>query len=89
LTLRPDLNGKTLSDLETDPSFAGDVREFQNQTIRTVAIRSWSDENTLYRIFLRLNTGSVPLPPQELRQALHPGPFVKFVDLESGASLAL
>jgi hypothetical protein len=38
----------------------------------------------LYLIFLRLNTGSVPLSPQELRQALHPGPFLTFVDEQSG-----
>ncbi|MEK7396442.1 MAG: DUF262 domain-containing protein, partial [Candidatus Poribacteria bacterium] len=32
------------------------------------------------RIFIRLNTGSLPLSTQELRQALHPGPFSEFSD---------
>jgi hypothetical protein len=31
-------------------------------------------------VFLRLNTGSVGLSPQELRQALIPGPFTDYVD---------
>jgi hypothetical protein len=31
-------------------------------------------------MFLRLNTTSVPLSPQELRQALFPGPFVDYID---------
>ena len=34
----------------------------------------------LHTVFLRLNTGSVTLSPQELRQALLPGPFSEYVD---------
>jgi hypothetical protein len=84
LEIREDLMGKTLEDLENDPSLVDDVRAFQNQTIRTVVIKNWPNESVLYLIFLRLNTGSVPLSPQELRQALHPGPFLTFVDEQSG-----
>jgi len=40
----------------------------------------------LYEVFLRINTGSVQLSPQELRQALHPGPFSTFVDDASATS---
>ena len=43
-------------------------------------IRNWHDERFLYQVFLRLNTGSVPLSAQELRQALHPGRFSAYVD---------
>lgn len=53
---------------------------FLNQSIRSVIIKNWSSETLLYTIFYRLNTGSLPLSPQELRQALHPGPFINFVD---------
>lgn len=84
LEAREDLNGKTLQDLEHDPSSTGDIAAFQNQTIRTVVIRNWPNEDVLYLIFLRLNTSSVPLAPQELRQALHPGPFLSYVDKRSG-----
>jgi hypothetical protein len=52
-------------------------------------IRNWPDEKFLYQVFLRLNTGSVPLSPQELRQALHPGPFSSFVDSFSGSSIEI
>ncbi len=83
LKQRPDLNGRTLADLRDDPAFVNEVRAFENQTIRTVVIKNWPNENVLYLIFLRLNTGSVALSPQELRQALHPGPFLVFVDDQS------
>jgi hypothetical protein len=84
LEIRKDLEDKTLESLENDPSLVDDLRAFQNQTIRTVVIKNWPNESVLYLIFLRLNTGSVPLSPQELRQALHPGPFLTFVDEQSG-----
>jgi hypothetical protein len=84
LEARSDLNGKSLTDLEKNPALAEDLSAFQNQTIRTVVIKNWPNESVLYLIFLRLNTSSVPLSPQELRQALHPGPFLSFVDERSG-----
>jgi hypothetical protein len=34
----------------------------------------------LHLVFIRLNTGSVQLSPQELRQALFPGPFVDYIE---------
>jgi hypothetical protein len=77
---REDLNGQTLWDLENNPAFASDLTAFENQTIRTVVVKNWPNENFLYTVFLRLNTGSLPLSPQELRRALHPGKFVDFVD---------
>ncbi len=83
LEVRDDLNGSTLQSLESSPAFVEDLAAFQNQTIRTVVIKNWPNETVLYLIFLRLNTSSVPLSPQELRQALHPGPFLSFVDERS------
>lgn len=62
---------------------------FETHTIRTVVIRNWGSSDFLYALFLRLNTGSVPLSPQELRQALVPGPFVRYVDEASGHSQGL
>lgn len=63
--------------------------EFTNKTIRTVVVRNWPNEEFLNMVFLRLNTGSVQLAPQELRQALHPGSFVSFIDNRSAASTAI
>ncbi len=75
LELRSDLNGMRLKDLP-----AADRDALETQTIRTVVVRNWRTDDFLYLVFLRLNTGNVRLNPQELRQALHPGPFVRFVN---------
>ena len=80
LEIRMDLKGKNLHDLKEDANFYNDVAAFENQPIRTVVIKNWPSEEFLYHVFLRLNTGSVQLAPQELRQALHPGDFVSYVD---------
>lgn len=89
LTVRTDLQGLSLSDLRDNLTRSRDLAAFENQSIRTVVIKNWRNENFLYQVFLRLNTGSVPLSPQELRQALHPGGFVEFADAQSGRSPAL
>ena len=86
---RSDLNGYTWASLRDVPEFQGDKAAYDNQTIRTVVVRNWRDESFLYLVFLRLNTGSVPLSPQELRQALHPGPFTDFVESYSSESKAI
>lgn len=80
LEVRKDLNGKKFEDLDTNTLFQNDVNSFYNQTIRTVVIRNWPTPTFLHVVFLRLNTGSVPLSPQELRQALFPGDFINYVD---------
>jgi hypothetical protein len=80
LSIRTDLNGVTYEELSNDLMREQDHNALENSTIRTAVIRNWGDETFLYTVFLRLNTGSVPLSPQELRQALHPGEFVKFID---------
>lgn len=80
LEIRTDLKGKNLHDLKDDATLYNDVAAFENQPIRTVVIKNWPSEEFLYHVFLRLNTGSVQLAPQELRQALHPGAFVSYID---------
>jgi len=77
---REDLNGATYQSLYADQNFRNELNNFENQTVRTVVIRGWPDERYLYSVFLRINTGSVQLSPQELRQALHPGSFSDFID---------
>jgi hypothetical protein len=80
LEVRTDLSRKTFAQLERDPDRRNDLNAFFNNTIRTVVIRNWPDTNFLHVVFLRLNTGSVKLSPQELRQAMVPGPFSDFID---------
>lgn len=89
LDIRTDLNGKCLESLRKDLILLDDLSAFENQPIRTVVIKNWPNEDFLFHVFLRLNTGSVPLSPQELRQALHPGKFVSFLDKFSSESNAL
>lgn len=62
---------------------------FINQSIRSVIIKNWPSESFLYTIFFRLNSGSLGLSPQELRQALMPGEFMKFVDKFSQENISL
>lgn len=86
LLVRPDLNRYDLKKLEVDPEKIDDLNAVLNQTIRTVVVRRWPNEEFLNMVFLRLNTGSVQLSPHELRQALHPGPFMSFIDDASADS---
>jgi hypothetical protein len=78
LALRADLNGLAMVDATDNADFEDDLRFFENQTIRTVVLRNWPSEDYLFLVFLRLNSGSLPLSPQELRQVVSPGPFTDF-----------
>lgn len=89
LTVRRELNGRTFEDLGRDSRLRPHLTAFENQAIRTVVVRNWQSEKLLYIIFHRLNTNSLPLSPQELRQALHPGGFLRFVVDQSEVSVGL
>jgi hypothetical protein len=77
LDVRQDLERQDFHDLEAN---SRDITAFLNQTVRAAVIRNWPSVDFLHLVFVRLNTGSVPLSPQELRQAMFPGPFVTFAD---------
>lgn len=82
LEVLTDLNSSDRAKLEVAwPDMAA---RLENATIRTVVLSDWNSERMLLSLFLRLNTGSVPLSPQELRQALIPGAFVEWLDDISG-----
>jgi Protein of unknown function DUF262 len=89
LEFRPELNGFNYDDLRSNPSYSDFLNAFDNQTIRTTLIRNWQTESFLHKIFLRLNVENTPLSTQELRQALHPGGFVDFLDDRSMTSESL
>lgn len=80
LQFRPELEGATLEDLEADEDRKSTVDAFLNAPIRCVIIRAWPSEEFLWLVFLRLNSGSLPLSSQELRQAMHPGAFLTYAD---------
>lgn len=89
LEILTDLNGKTYDDIAADPSLKKWRTSFDNHSIRCSIIRAWPNENYLYEVFIRLNTGSSKLSPQELRQALRPGKFTDFITNASGNSKVL
>lgn len=89
LKVLDDLNGKSYKEISEQIDFSKYNNAFDNQSIRTVIIRNWPSQTFLYTVFLRLNTGSLPLSPQELRQALNPGYFTSFADSFSMESLQI
>lgn len=89
LNVRHDLRLMNLDKMESDSALDDDLNAFLNETIRTVVVRRWPNEEFLNMVFLRLNTGSVKLSPQELRQALHPGPFTDYLDDTASSSVWL
>lgn len=88
LVARTDLIRRTYETLK-DPARENDLNAFHNYTVRTVVIRNWPSHDFLHLVFLRLNTGSVKLSPQELRQAMFPGTFSDTVDDRAQASVPL
>lgn len=77
-----ELNGMDSRGLESSrPELIAAV---ENHSIRTVVLSNWNSERLLLSLFLRLNTGSVALSPQELRQALIHGDFMQWLDQRSG-----
>ncbi|REJ41939.1 MAG: DUF262 domain-containing protein [Microcystis flos-aquae TF09] len=83
------LNGCQYQDLKNDFNLNDFLDQLDNQTIRTIVIRNWKTESFLHKIFLRLNVENTPLSSQELRQALHPGDFINFLDDRAIESQAL
>lgn len=86
LSVLKEINQKSYSDLQNDQDYKSYVSDFENASVRTVIIRNWENDDFLYETFLRINTESVRLSPQELRQALYPGKFSEYILLKSTES---
>lgn len=89
LTTRPDLNGATFEKMSGDEDKNGDVRNLMNSDIRCTIISNYESSQVLYDIFYRLNTGSVPLSSQELRQVLNRGEFANYLIATTNEALPL
>ncbi|XOF33262.1 MAG: DUF262 domain-containing protein [Candidatus Electrothrix sp. YB6] len=74
LEVLTELNNSYYRDL---PPFL--IRRLEERTIRCLRIDSTADSQVKYDIFERLNSGSVTLEPQELRNATCRGPFKKLI----------
>lgn len=70
LRLRSDLNGRTFRELPLE-----DRNALQKRHIRCIVILSESDPTLKFEVFERLNTGSVELTDQEIRNCVHNGSF--------------
>lgn len=68
------LNGCTYNQL---PPFL--IRRLEERSIRCLRVDSTLDQQVKYDIFERLNSGSVKLEPQELRNATCRGPFKELI----------
>ena len=79
LRVRSDLNSLTYRQLQSTPQLSDEYRQLVNSDVRCTVIAGYETEDILYEIFFRLNTTSVPLSLQELRQALYRGPFADFL----------
>jgi len=64
------LNGKHFKELDKATQ-----KLVRDSSVRTVIFKKESDENLRFEIFERLNTGAVPLNPQELRNCVYRGPY--------------
>ncbi|GAB4367559.1 MAG: hypothetical protein Kow00121_05950 [Elainellaceae cyanobacterium] len=70
LRVRSDLNDKTFRELSQE-----DKSSLQKRHIRCMVILNESDPTLKFEVFERLNTGSVQLTDQEVRNCIQSGPF--------------
>ncbi|MBD1995602.1 DUF262 domain-containing protein [Leptolyngbya sp. FACHB-541] len=80
LRVLSDLNGKTFRELSQE-----DRSSLQKRHIRCMVILNESDPMLKFEVFERLNTGSVELTDQEVRNCIQNGPFNKLL-LESASN---
>ncbi|MGB0917535.1 MAG: DUF262 domain-containing protein [Flavobacteriales bacterium] len=74
LKVLKELNRKKFTDL--DDEIQDSIRE---TVIRTITFKKESDPNLKFEIFERLNTGSVPLNTQELRNCIYRGKYNRLI----------
>jgi uncharacterized protein with ParB-like and HNH nuclease domain len=79
LFVKEKLNGLTFESLKSDAKYSDELREFFNSALRCTIITNFQANDILYDIFYRLNSGSVSLSTQELRQVLNRGEFADYL----------
>lgn len=79
LNVKKNLNNVSFKELENIPALRNEYRQFFNSSLRSTVITNFNQNDVLYDIFYRLNSGSVSLSTQELRQVLNRGEFANFL----------
>lgn len=79
LEILDELNNYDYHKMLTDGKTMHCLSRFQDAILKASIVKNYT-EDQLYFIFNRLNTGSVPLSTQELRQSLFPGEFLNYVN---------
>ncbi|MFT3682609.1 MAG: DUF262 domain-containing protein [Ferruginibacter sp.] len=79
LSIKEKLNKTIYTELESNAKFSDDFRQFMNASLRCTIITNFKENDVLYDIFYRLNSGSTPLATQELRQVLNRGEFANYL----------
>lgn len=87
--LNDEAGGMTFAEMQSSFTATEYAEGLLVQPIRTIVVRNWRDPAILFNIFVRLNQGSLPLSPQELRQALYPNEFTSWVNERSANSDAI
>lgn len=93
--LKPELRGLRTKTTLNGTSFEkmrgleDEFRQLMNSDIRCTVITNYKSNDVLYDIFYRLNTGSVPLSSQELRQVLNRGDFAAYLIESTNVPLPL
>ena len=84
LEVRTDLNGKSFFQLS--PAIQ---RQIQTYTLRCVIVTNHSDPELKFEVFERLNTSTVPLNAQELRNSVSRGPLIDLLEVLASDSVWL
>lgn len=74
LQVKDDLNGKFFADLPKE--LQGNIKK---AALRAITIKRESDKDLKFEIFERLNSGSVALNDQELRNCIFRGPYIRLL----------
>ena len=74
LNVLKELNNKSFTDLKKE-----DQTKIKTTTIHTILIKKESPEDIKFEIFERLNTGSVKLNEDELRNSVYRGKYIKLL----------
>jgi hypothetical protein len=80
-------NGKTYKEILSKSSYARIVNNIMETEMRFTVINPGTPEAVKRNIFKRINTGGMPLAPQEIRHALYQGNSTKLLEKLEGTTI--